>query len=211
MARLPGSVQGVVVQMTMDGVLLRKDSRSSGWSSETPVTGIFSWFRKRGHTHLIVTDAEGSVLGVITSFDLLSAISPTIGIGSGRKYLSLDRLIKSNARVAGDLMAPVPVIMHGTEPLVRALEMPPEGGYVEAVVPGSFVFGDILRPLALRMGGGVDLVLSTGPGGHRQADKVLARMRQRMAVLSAKAWDLDARPEAAASPLPVGERSGEGF
>ena len=56
----------------------------------------------------------------------------------------------------------------------------------------------------------VNLVLSTGPGGHRQADKVLARMRQRMAVLSAKAWDVDARPEAAASPLPVGERSGEG-
>ena len=41
-----------------------------------------------------------------------------------------------------------------------------------------------------------DLVLSTGPGGHRQADKVLARMRQRMAVLSAKAWDLEARPGA---------------
>jgi transposase-like protein len=55
----------------------------------------------------------------------------------------------------------------------------------------------------------VDLVLSTG-GGHRQADKVLARMRQRMAVLSAKAWDLDARPAAAASPLLDGERMGEG-
>ena len=39
MARLAGMVQGVVVQMTMDGVLLRKDSRSSGWSSEAPVTG----------------------------------------------------------------------------------------------------------------------------------------------------------------------------
>ncbi|MDZ4379703.1 MAG: helix-turn-helix domain-containing protein [Parvibaculum sp.] len=56
----------------------------------------------------------------------------------------------------------------------------------------------------------VDLVLSTGPGGHRQADKVLARMRQRMAVLSAKAWDLEARPGAPAAPLPAGERSGEG-
>jgi transposase-like protein len=43
----------------------------------------------------------------------------------------------------------------------------------------------------------VDLVLSTGPGGYRQAEKVLAQMRQRMAVLSAKAWDPDARPGAA--------------
>lgn len=42
----------------------------------------------------------------------------------------------------------------------------------------------------------VDLVLSTGPGGYRDAEKVLARMRQRMAVLSAKGWDLDARPGA---------------
>ena len=46
----------------------------------------------------------------------------------------------------------------------------------------------------------VDLVLSTGPGGHREADKVLARMRQRMAVLTAKAWDLAARPEAEGRP-----------
>ena len=42
----------------------------------------------------------------------------------------------------------------------------------------------------------VDLVLSAGPGGYRRAEKVLAQMRQRMAVLSAKAWDPDARPEA---------------
>ncbi|MEK7430438.1 hypothetical protein [Phenylobacterium sp.] len=40
----------------------------------------------------------------------------------------------------------------------------------------------------------VELVLATGPGGQRAADKVLARMRQRMAVLTAKAWDLKARP-----------------
>ena len=46
----------------------------------------------------------------------------------------------------------------------------------------------------------VDLVLSTGPGGRRQADRVLARMRQRMAVLTAKAWDLAARPGAEGRP-----------
>ena len=50
----------------------------------------------------------------------------------------------------------------------------------------------------------VDLVLSTGPGGQRRAEKVLAQMRQRRAVLSAKAWDLGARP---GSPLPAGERA----
>ncbi|ACL15806.1 CBS domain-containing protein [Methanosphaerula palustris] len=119
---------------------------------ETPVIEIFSWFRKRGHTHLIITDAEGSVLGVITSFDLLSAISPTIGIQSGRKYLSLDRLIKSNARVAGDLMAPIPVIMNGTEPLVRALEMMEHYRYPYTVVTdkkghltGIVEFADIVK------------------------------------------------------------------
>lgn len=118
----------------------------------TPVTEIFSWFRKRGHTHLIVTDAQGSVLGVITSFDLLSAISPTIGMGSERNYLSLDRLIKSNAREAGDLMAPVPVIMKGTEPLVRALEMMEHYRYPYTVVTdqqghltGIVEFADIVK------------------------------------------------------------------
>ena len=39
MARLAGMVQGVVVQMTMDGVLERKARRSSGWSSDMAVTG----------------------------------------------------------------------------------------------------------------------------------------------------------------------------
>jgi transposase-like protein len=52
-----------------------------------------------------------------------------------------------------------------------------------------------------------ELVLATGPGGYRSAEKVLAQMRRRMAVLTAKAWDADARPD---SPLPAGERSGEG-
>jgi len=40
----------------------------------------------------------------------------------------------------------------------------------------------------------MDLVLATGPGGFRSAEEVLAQMRRRMAVLTAKAWDLDARP-----------------
>jgi CBS domain-containing protein len=118
----------------------------------TPVTEIFSWFRKRGHNHLVVTDESGSVLGVITSFDLLSAISPTIGMGNGRKYLSLDRLIKSNARVAGDLMAPVPVIMNGTEPLVRALEKMEHYQYPYTIVTdqlghliGIVEFADIVK------------------------------------------------------------------
>ena len=57
----------------------------------------------------------------------------------------------------------------------------------------------------------VDLVLSTGPGGHRQADKVLARMRQRMAVLSAKAWDLDARPGRRLLLSPLGRGRVRGF
>ena len=39
-----------------------------------------------------------------------------------------------------------------------------------------------------------ELVLATGPGGYRSAEKVLAQMRRRMAVLTAKAWDADARP-----------------
>lgn len=58
-------------------------------------------------------------------------------------------------------------------------------------------YGRARRVQALVLEGqSADLVLSTGPGGYRAAEKVLARMRQRMAVLSAKAWDLEARPGA---------------
>jgi len=47
------------------------------------------------------------------------------------------------------------------EALVRSLAMPPQGGYVEVLTGCSFVFGDVLRFLALRMGGGCEVTLST--------------------------------------------------
>jgi hypothetical protein len=45
--------------------------------------------------------------------------------------------------------------------LVSALEMPPEGGYVDVIVGGNFIFGDILWPLCKRLGTPCRLTLST--------------------------------------------------
>jgi len=47
------------------------------------------------------------------------------------------------------------------EALVRVMTMPPEGGYIEAITGCSFIFGDVLRFLCLRMGGECRVTLST--------------------------------------------------
>ena len=50
---------------------------------------------------------------------------------------------------------------NNAEELATTIAMPPEGGYVECLVAGNFIFGDILRYLAIRMGGDCRVTLAT--------------------------------------------------
>lgn len=71
---------------------------------ETPVAEIYRSFTRRGCVDIIVCDEECRFLGIITRMDLLSGITPGMGIRSRRKLGCLECLHKSAARHAGDLM-----------------------------------------------------------------------------------------------------------
>lgn len=71
---------------------------------ETPVADIYQSFTRRGCVDIIVCDEECRFLGIITRMDLLSAITPGMGIRSRRKLGCLECLHKSAAKHASELM-----------------------------------------------------------------------------------------------------------
>jgi len=71
---------------------------------ETPVAEIYRSFTRRGCVDIIVCDDECRFLGIITRMDLLSAITPGMGVRSRRKLGCLECLHKSAARHAEELM-----------------------------------------------------------------------------------------------------------
>jgi len=71
---------------------------------ETPVADIYRSFTGRGCDDIIVCDKDNRFLGIITRMDLLSGITPGMGIRSRRKPGCLECIHKSAALHAGDLM-----------------------------------------------------------------------------------------------------------
>ncbi len=71
---------------------------------ETPVADIYRSFTGRGCVDIIVCDGDGRFQGIITRMDLLSGITPGMGIRSRRKLGCLECIHKSAALHAGDLM-----------------------------------------------------------------------------------------------------------
>ncbi len=72
--------------------------------TETPVADIYRSFTGRGCDDIIVCDGDDRFQGIITRMDLLSGITPGMGIRSRRKLGCLECIHKSAALHAGDLM-----------------------------------------------------------------------------------------------------------
>lgn len=71
---------------------------------EAPVADIYRSFTRKGCFDIIVCDEECRFLGIITRMDLLSAITPGMGVRSRRKLGCLECLHKSAALHARELM-----------------------------------------------------------------------------------------------------------
>jgi CBS domain-containing protein len=72
---------------------------------DTPIADIFQSFARRGCEDIIVCDEAGKFLGIITKLDLLSAISPGVGVRSRKKMGCLECIVKSGAKTAGEVMS----------------------------------------------------------------------------------------------------------
>jgi CBS domain-containing protein len=88
---------------------------------ETPVAEIYRSFTRRGCFDIIVCDDDCRFLGIITRMDLLSGITPGMGIRSRRKLGCLECLHKSAARHAGDLMTRSHVTVSDTATVAETL------------------------------------------------------------------------------------------
>jgi Mg/Co/Ni transporter MgtE (contains CBS domain) len=71
---------------------------------DTPVETIATHFSARGCSDLVVTDNRGHFLGVITPYDLLTAVSPEAGIRSRKRATCIECLISGSVSSAADLM-----------------------------------------------------------------------------------------------------------
>ncbi|KAF1078528.1 CBS domain-containing protein [Methanogenium sp. MK-MG] len=88
---------------------------------ETPVADIYRSFTRKGCFDIIVCDEECRFLGIITRMDLLSSITPGMGIRSRRRLGCLECLHKSAARHAGELMTRSHVTVPDTATIAETL------------------------------------------------------------------------------------------
>ncbi len=72
---------------------------------ETSFLHVLERYAEQGNLPLIVVNQDGTLAGVITPMDLISALTP--GDGSGGRFLisELDRILKSTAQNAQDLIS----------------------------------------------------------------------------------------------------------
>ena len=88
---------------------------------ETPVADIYQSFTRKGCFDIIVCDEKCRFMGIITRMDLLSAITPEMGIRSRRKMGCLECIHKSAALHAGELMTRSHVTVPDTATIAETL------------------------------------------------------------------------------------------
>ncbi|MFA4860827.1 CBS domain-containing protein [Methanoregula sp.] len=89
---------------------------------ETPVPEILDLFsRPNLHQVLVIGDDE-KVYGVITTRDIIAAVTPGAGSLKGHQIAGLDRLLKSTASAARDLVSDEPLSISMTATLLDALK-----------------------------------------------------------------------------------------
>jgi CBS-domain-containing membrane protein len=87
----------------------------------TPIADIYASFSQRGCCDVIVCDDDGHFLGIITEMDLLSAISPGVGIRGRRKMGCLQCFIKSGVKHAREVMSREHISIKSTASVADAM------------------------------------------------------------------------------------------
>jgi CBS domain-containing protein len=88
---------------------------------DTPIAEIYRSFTQQACRDIIVCDEVNRFLGMITRLDMLSAITPGIGIRSRKKRGCLECLVKSAAKHAGDIMSRSHITIPNTATIADAL------------------------------------------------------------------------------------------
>ncbi len=90
---------------------------------DTPVETIVKHFSARGCSDLVVADREGHFLGVITPYDLLTTISPEVGIRSRKRATCIECLISGSVSTASDLMTRSHITVKEDTPIPEGIRL----------------------------------------------------------------------------------------
>lgn len=101
---------------------------------ETPVAEIYRSFTRKGCFDIIVCDEDCRFLGIITPMDLLSAITPGMGVRSRRKLGCLECLHKSAALHASELMTRSHVIIPDSATIAETLQAMEKNRHPDVIV-----------------------------------------------------------------------------
>ncbi len=99
---------------------------------ETPIFRVLEQFSHSNHP-VIVVDSDGTLAGVITSMDIISALTPGGGLGGRHMISELDRFLKSTAQNARDLMSDEPLTVPEDAKICDALQAM-EHGHSSSVI-----------------------------------------------------------------------------
>jgi len=88
---------------------------------DTPVTEVLDRFSRAGVHELMVIGCNGTVEGVITSRDVIAAITPGAGTRKDHQISGLDRLLKSTAATARDLVSEESLRIPDNSTIIEAL------------------------------------------------------------------------------------------
>jgi CBS domain-containing protein len=90
---------------------------------DTPVATLLTYFSSRGCSDLVVADSSGHFHGVITPYDLFSAVSPEVGVRSRKRATCIDCLISGNIRTAADLMTRSHITVQENTPIPEGIRL----------------------------------------------------------------------------------------
>ena len=90
---------------------------------DTPIDHCIKHFSQRGCRDLVVVDHKGRFLGIVTPVDLLTHLSPAIGVRSRKKSGCIECIIVGNASTAEDIMARKHITVRGDTPVAEALRL----------------------------------------------------------------------------------------
>ena len=88
---------------------------------DTPFLHVLEQYSRQSNHPLIIINPDGTLAGVITSMDLISALTPRQSARNKYLITELDRLLKSTAENARDLLSDEPLTVPDTGNIRDAL------------------------------------------------------------------------------------------
>jgi CBS domain-containing protein len=90
---------------------------------QMPIDRILHDFSTLKCTDLVVVDGDGKFLGVVSPFDLVNHVNPSMGVRSGKKAPCIECMMRGDALVAEDLMSRSHMTVNEKTPVVEALRL----------------------------------------------------------------------------------------